>query len=631
MKRKILVLVIIFIIMLLCITGIFKMLQSKQDKVIMYALGNEIEYQKQKDEEIKLYMDNLDYTFENPKIILNPYGLTPLTALIIFNTVESTSIQVQVNETIITTVSEDKSHAIPIYGMYADYNNIIKLTDDKGNTVEHTIKTEKYQGDLLQVEVSNEILNDEVYFVSPNFVENCIYDKKGNLLWYIKGDYAGDIEFLDNGHFYISDPYQGSNGVKINYAGFLEMDYLGKIYKQYITPYGYHHEIVQIDEETVLILGAEEESSFLEAVMYTMDLKTGKVKEKIDMYEVLHEISPQWIDSLGEEFDFVLNSAYYDKKTGDAIISCRGIGAIIRINLETSEIKWMFADPNNLPEEFDKYLLKVIDNTKYPYGEHSAFLTKEGYLAFHNNDIDQLNLKSHDLVEYSNNYTTNVALEINEAEKTIQTVWEYEAERKEFSKVAGYLEFLENGNTLINYGWSITENARQNPEGKSIEDTEYLNGVIVELDKDNNILFRAKMTGLIYRVYKTSFYREITENYSVENYKRINGLDVTGEEINTSAIKKEIKNAEDYKEELEIQINRITLSLNANIEDNVDVIFVGENEKSYICNYKESGKEAKKAFNSGKYGKLFSIPEGKYEVYIRINNLYYDTNIIGII
>ena len=68
----------------------------------------------------------------------------------------------------------------------------------------------------------------------------------------LNGDYAGDIEFLENGHFYISDPNQGINGVKINYSSFIEIDYLGKIYKQWITEYGVHHELVPLSHHQTI-------------------------------------------------------------------------------------------------------------------------------------------------------------------------------------------------------------------------------------------------------------------------------------------------------------------------------------------------------------------------------------------
>jgi len=603
--------------------------EGKEEK---YTVGEQIAYQQKVDAELKQYMQDGKYTMETPKIVMNPYGLTPLTAIIIFQTEEDTTIDVQINGKYFTTVEESMVHSIPIYGMYAGKENSIKLTDASGKSKELSITTPAYDGDLLKVEKTSEALEDSVYFVSPNFVENCIYDKEGNLLWYIEGDYAGDIEYLENGHFFISDPYQGTNGVKINYAGFLEMDYLGKIYKQYVTPYGYHHEIELLGNNEVLLLGSEEHSDFLEGILYTMNLETGEVGKKIDMYALLHGIAPEWVESLGSEFDFVLNSADYDEETGDVVISCRGIGVIMRLNLETEEIKWMFGDPENLPDAFAPYLLKVIDDTKYPYGEHSAFLTEEGYLAFHNNGIDQLHLRSQQLTDYLENYTTNVALKIEEEDRTIRTVWEYDADKKEFSKVGGYLEFLENGNALMNYGWSIKQEAYENPSKISIEDTDYLNGVIVEVDENKEVVFKATMSGLIYRTYKVELYEDRIQNYKVENYQKIVGANegYQAKEIETKEIAKKLKKAKKYTYDFDVQVNRIMLTMPMEKEDTVDVVFVKDEERSYVYTYKAEGEELRKAFNSQKYGKMISIPEGRYAVYIGVNGVYYNTKIIEI-
>lgn len=218
MKKK-LVLIIIAIFLIVAVIPLLMLSNSTdnlfEEKETKYALGDILEKQEQADKQIEEYIQDDSYTLENAKVIENPYGLTPLTALIIFSTEEETSIQVQINGRDVTVVESSKEHEIPIYGMYAGYDNIIKLTDDTGNVAEYTITTEKYNGDVLQVEEADEeSLDDSVYFLSPNFVENCIYDKYGNLLWYITGDYAGDIEYLENGHFLISDPYQRNKWCK---------------------------------------------------------------------------------------------------------------------------------------------------------------------------------------------------------------------------------------------------------------------------------------------------------------------------------------------------------------------------------------------------------------------------------
>ena len=623
MKKNYELLIYFFVVVII---GLILLGIAKERRNDIYALGDIVETQKHVDEQISKFMNDKSYTLNNPKVIVNPYKLTPLTAIVLFNTKEETSIKVTINGKFTTTVESTKSHAIPIYGLYAGTDNTVLLEDDKGNTKELTIKTEDYEGDKLKVEYADESLNDQVYFLSPNFVENCIYDKEGNLLWYIKGDYAGDIVYLENGHFLISDPYQGTNGVKINYAGFLEMDYLGKIYTQYITPYGYHHEIILLDENRILTTGAKDGSPFLEAVLYIMDRNTGEELYSVDFYDYFHNIAPSWVDSLGTNFDFVLNSISYDEKNNDAIISFRGFGAIVRFDLDTKEIIWMFADPENMPSEFDKYLLKVTDNTKYPYGEHSAVLLSDGTIAFHNNDADQFHMDSSDLSFYKDRYTTNVIFEVDENNKTLHTIWEYDANKNEWSKVAGRIEILPNNNKLITFGWSISDDSYESIDGVSINDTNYLKGIIVELDQNDKVLFKGTTKGLLYRVYKIDLFDETTKNYEVKSYNKIDGTKFTGEVVPTNEIKPKLKKASKFTNSFDVQINRVMTDLPMGTEDNVDILFVGP-DNTYIYNYTKSGEEVYSGFNSNKYGIKVHLDSGKYQVFIKLNDTYYDTKV----
>jgi len=84
----------------------------------------------------------------------------------------------------------------------------------------------------VEVKNSNIDIDKELYFLSsPNDMNVFAYDGSGNMVWQLSGNYALDIEFLENGRMYLSN---GENsGVLESYGGFYEMDYLGKIYKNY--------------------------------------------------------------------------------------------------------------------------------------------------------------------------------------------------------------------------------------------------------------------------------------------------------------------------------------------------------------------------------------------------------------
>jgi len=83
------------------------------------------------------------YSFESPLIVINPYHVSPLTAVILFETEEPTQVSLTVHGR-----SEDQSldyvfenfetkHTLPIYGLYGGSSNLITLTitDQQGKLV----------------------------------------------------------------------------------------------------------------------------------------------------------------------------------------------------------------------------------------------------------------------------------------------------------------------------------------------------------------------------------------------------------------------------------------------------------------------------------------------------------------
>lgn len=612
MKKIIILIIAVFLILVLVVSGLkYNNNYGKKyfkDKSEIKAIGDLIQKQREVDKQITNYLND-NYTLTNAKVIPNPYFISPLTALIIFKTDNMESIEVKVNGEVVTIMEKSKEHLIPIYGLKADYDNIVELKSSTESST-YTIKTDEFKGNDLIVETTTEELDDSLYLLSPNFTSNRIYDKNGNLLWYLDGDYAGDIEYINNDLFYISDYNQGVNGVKINYPSFLTMDYLGKIYTQYVTDYGYHHEIVPLNDDKMLVLGYGDDSYYLDSVIYIMDLKTGKIIEEFDMYDILHNIDAEWTDNFGKNFDIVCNSAQYNEETKELLISTRGLNSIIKMDMETKEIKWIFGDPSLYSEKFEKYLLKY--DGRYPKGQHTAFI-KDGLLGLHNNDYDMFNIKA-SLGEYKDNYSSSDLYEVDEKNMTIKKVWTYDSDKKEFSKVAGALKILDNGNKLINYGWSIN---KDNEDNILINDEKYLNGVIVELDDDDNVLFKASTKDLIYRVYKVNLYLENTKNYNIISYSKISEMD-TPEGIKTSSIVNKLEDAKKFEGDINVYVSRIGLTYDFDLTDEVNMYLVSKENKTYKYSYKASMEEPKNSINT-------SINEGTYALYVEINGQMYDT------
>ena len=183
------------------------------------------------------YFSSYGYTIDNPCIILNPYNISPLTALILFDTDEEASITVRIegkdrDTTIENTFNKSKKHMIPIYGLYANYDNKVTLSY-KNIKKEYVIKTGSLPKDLKVEKID---FNNQFVFLNDGNYSYAI-DKNQDVRWYLTENYYGKIERMDNGHFLLGGNNFFTNGYSKN---LLEIDLLGKIYYQYNIEDGYY-------------------------------------------------------------------------------------------------------------------------------------------------------------------------------------------------------------------------------------------------------------------------------------------------------------------------------------------------------------------------------------------------------
>ena len=194
----VLALIVIFLIFCIIYFNSYGEIYLK-DKEKINSLDDLIYYQSNVDKEIEEY-SNSNFTIDNAKIMQNPYKIAPLTAVIIFKTNEEEMVDLSINGKKVTTFDASKKHIIPVYGLKAGFSNIVEISVDDIKK-EYVITTEKYEGDDLEVIKNSDSLDSSNYLLSTNFTNNRIYDKNGNLLWYIDGNFAGDIEYVTNDIF----------------------------------------------------------------------------------------------------------------------------------------------------------------------------------------------------------------------------------------------------------------------------------------------------------------------------------------------------------------------------------------------------------------------------------------------
>lgn len=567
------------------------------------------------DEEIAGYMDDKQYTFNNPKVIVNPYKISPLSALVIFQTSKEEEIKVTINNEEVTTVASSKNHAIPIYGLYAGKENKIILTNQNGDQKELTITTEEYNDKPLNIKVSDAKLNDELYFLSG--VEGTVmkaYDKSGNIKWYLTSLYSHDIEFLDNGHLLLSNGVAGT--ITQTYSGMVEVDYLGKVYKYYNLSGGYHHEANELSDGSIMVASSNPQSDRMGDYVVIIDNETAKVKATLDLYEVVKNIDPDFAAKL--EYDWAWNNSLdYNEETKDLIMSLRGRNSVISINFETKKINWIFGDIKNWSSKFSNYILKTTNGTRYPNGQHSAFITKEGYLGIFNNDYDMETEKTKgpELSNYKENYSSANLYKIENNQ--ITSIWEYNDNKSLFSFAISNFQVLENNNRLIDFGWEFTDQAYE--ENRSIREYSGITYArILEIDPNNQILFDATIDYGQYRVFKNKLYQDKINSLEPKKYVALDNTEASSvETVKTEKMQESLKTAEDNTYQFNITRSSFSIDMFILEQDEINIIFVGQQEDTHIIKYKEAGVNENANINIS-----FT---GDYAIYLQINGKYYNT------
>lgn len=332
----------------------------------------------------EVYFNGYGYSLDNPNIIINPYGNSPLTGIVMFETSDYSEVSISVNGDINYTFSKNKHHIIPIYGLYADYDNTIVLRSE-GKEKVINIKTDKLPDDF------GEVLCDGNYsFYNGNYPYAS--DNNGNVRWYLNKKYYGNITVYKDNIIIGNDSYTEDN----HSTGIYRMNFLGKVYGEYLLSDDYYgnsiyddgniyalsKNIVMIDSQTGTIsnLGKNDNYSYINVIdgnvivgkedkFYSVkDKKFSEVEAsgKSNIYSFYDDISEYKIVkgvrygklTTTNKYDKDISIIKYDKYDGKDINIKMDVNRISIYNNTGKEVYLI------LDKLFDKRIYEVKD-TKY--------------------------------------------------------------------------------------------------------------------------------------------------------------------------------------------------------------------------------------------------------------------------
>ncbi|CCZ57585.1 arylsulfotransferase (ASST) [Clostridium sp. CAG:762] len=629
----------IIVISLLCgiivgyffVTGGEKVLEKKDILVYQSELENKF--------------TSYGYTIDEPNIILNPYEISPLTALVMFETNDYVSPTVTVvgkseKTTYTHTFKESKTHYLEILGLYPDYNNevIISYGDV---TKKIYIQTGKLPNNFVMpssIYKDEDKLDNELYFYTPSSIGyTCAYDINGDVRWYLTESFIWEINRLRNGNLLLSTDKLVNNPYYT--TGLYEMNMLGKIYFEYNIDGGYHHDYYEMPNGNILVLSNNFANGTVEDYIVELDLRDGSIVKKFDLTDILPMNEGESENSTTYDW-FHNNSVWYDEKSNSITLSGRHMDAVINISYDTGKLNWIIGDSTNYSSEWQKYFFKPIgDNFEWQWSQHSAKITPDGYVFIFDNGNNKSKIKEN-YVDASNSYSRGVMYKIDTVNMTIEQIWEYGKERGSdfYSPYISNVLYLEENHFVVHSGGIVKVNGIPSnyPAGLSNEEVS-LKSDTVEL-LNNEVIYELILPTNNYRVRKM-------EMYSNSEYKqgvgvRLGSVSKTEESNKHTIIVKSKDIDNNYNKHnitFDKEVNRLVFSGTFLKDDKVKIIldkFLGKKEYDVIIRKRPytamcvdifTKEEEKDGIKVTKYINNTGL-KGKYLIYVSINGTIYKTN-----
>ena len=644
MKKKNFLLLGVGLIFILFLGAVFLEIKNTADTPVDRTISL-VEKQNEKDYNTK------GYTIDNPNVVLNPYDISPLSALVLFETEQEETVKVTIKgkdalTTYTHTFDATKKHFLPIYGLYADKENEVVISYGKvSKTIK--IKTDKLPDDIsLPTSVVKDAskLTNDLYFYTPSSKGyTAAYDVNGDVRWYLTINSIWEVNRLQNGHLLLSTERLVNSPYYM--TGLYEMDMLGKIYKEYSLEGGYHHDYYEMENGNLIVASDNfANGKTVEDYVVELDRKTGKIVKTWDISSILnHEDgkSENW-----SEYDWFHNNAvWYDKKTNSITLSGRHQDAVINISYDDGSLNWIIGDKTNWSEDYQKYFFTPKGkNFEWQWSQHAAMITPEGYVFLFDNGNNKSKIESK-YVDASKSYSRGVMYKIDTENMTIEQVYEYGKERGSsfYSPYISDVDYLASNHYIVHSGGIVYVDGKNSNQPAGFSNNASLVSDTVEL-LNNKVIFEMKFATNNYRVEKMSLYAE-NENYSNEKAVRLGSLgetEITKKSFNLNLIAQDIDDDYNNKEiSLTEEIDRFVFKGKFKRGTKVNLILyhdltytyynVPVSKKPYtaLCVDIFTEKEQKEGITVTKYINKEGLKEGTYQFLVEIDGKIYNTGRYG--
>lgn len=367
------------------------------------------------------------YTHESPLVVQDPYGLAPLTALVMFATEKPAEITLEIGdpaspESVKHIFSGmNLRHEIPVFGLYAGRETDVSLSaryaDGAVRVTKLSIATDPLPAGLEKPEIvvaERAKMQPGFNLVAQNYHNYYyIFDGEGEIRWYLWRDsfglpseadrlkneeqisgfegYSQIFKMLPNGNFLLT----------VDGTTLLELNALGKVLRFYSAPTLIHHDAIVLTNGNYLITGLGDENGV--DAMHELDAGNGNIVKTVDFKAFFPpEIYRNSADGSVIHDWFHQNAVWQDFDDGSLLVSARVPSVIMKLGYPSTEVQWIWMNPEILPAGSDLRLVAPADKTiRYPATQHAVMILPDmdgnpdtvDFVFFDNNGFAELTPK----------------------------------------------------------------------------------------------------------------------------------------------------------------------------------------------------------------------------------------------
>ena len=576
--RKKWFLIALFVVLALVIAGVFvfqsgllvRPTEKKLAAMIEVPDYDILSAQTALEEDILADYAEAQYSISEPYVIVDPYEMNPLSALILFDPAGATSVVVTIQgDDAASTLTYEKAldsrrAEVPILGLYAGRDNTVTLKSDKGVVSVLKIATEPLPADFQIYD----LVESQPDKMEPGFTlmtacfnhsYSAIIDANAQVRGYLSNtDMAHGTSMiqLENGNMLATgDEYKQ---IPYNMTSLWEFNWLGKVFREYEVPNAVHHDIVELANGNLLCVSNSPDmiaSGTREDVAIVLDRTSGDVIQQYDFRNIIddtrdpyHHFHPNIINPLVVDWMHMNTAIPYDADNA-IIVSSPTQSMVICIDKNTQQIQWILGPHEGYEGSsafLKQYLLTPVgDDFEWQWCQHQPMLLPDqdnnpstlDILLLDNGQNKSFSEES--AVDATENYSRALQYRIDPEAMTVQQIWEYGKERG----VECYATYLGDanyepltGNRLITFGGQLSANG--------VRSDAILGGVlgeivtrsrVVEVTEDREVVFEVSVQEDAYTNSGETYQAKRIEFYSPDSFSALLG-ERAGERIGSSYV-----------------------------------------------------------------------------------------------